>query len=102
MALRLPRNPALPGLAGLNRDALGIPDEANLVERYQRHGHRSSIGDWPFVLAFAFFRLAAIAQGVAKRAQQGNASNERAAEAGAMTALLANMGADALAQTGSS
>jgi hypothetical protein len=24
MALRLPRNPALPGLAGLDRDALGI------------------------------------------------------------------------------
>ena len=102
MALRLPRNPALPGLAGLDRVALGIPDEAGLIERYQHQGHRSSIGDWPFVLAFAFFRLAAIAQGVAKRAQQGNASNERAAEAGAMTALLANMGADALAQTGSS
>ena len=52
MALRLPRNPALPGLAGLDRVALGIPDEAGLIERYQHQGHRSSIGDWPFVLAF--------------------------------------------------
>ena len=55
------------------------------------------LGDWAFVLAFSFFRLAAIAQGVAKRAQQGNASNERATEAGAMTALLAQMGAKILA-----
>jgi aminoglycoside phosphotransferase (APT) family kinase protein len=97
MALRLPRNPALPGLAGLDREALGIPDEAGLIARYQAHGARAAITDWPFVLAFSFFRLAAIAQGVAKRAQQGNASNERASEAGAMTDLLARMGAEALA-----
>ena len=98
MALRLPRNPALPGLAGLDRTTLGIPDENALIARYQAHGHRGAIGDWAFVLAFSFFRLAAIAQGVAKRAQQGNASNERAAEAGAMTALLAGLGAQALAE----
>lgn len=96
MALRLPRNPALPGLAGLDRTALGIPDESALIARYQAHGHRGGIDDWAFVLAFSFFRLAAIAQGVAKRAQQGNASNERAAEAGAMTSLLATLGANAL------
>ena len=48
--------------------------------------------DWPFVLAFGFFRLAAIAQGVAKRSQQGNASSEKAAQAGQMTALLADTG----------
>jgi aminoglycoside phosphotransferase (APT) family kinase protein len=96
MALRLPRNPALPGLAGMDRAALGIPDEAALVARYQALGHRVAIGDWNFVLAFSFFRLAAIAQGVAQRALQGNASNERAAEAGAMTALLASLGAGVL------
>lgn len=98
MALRLPRNPALPGLAGLDRAELGLPDEAALIRRYQAHGQHAAIGDWAFVLAFSFFRLAAIAQGVAKRAQQGNASNERATEAGAMTALLAGMGARLLAE----
>ena len=98
MALRLPRNPALPGLAGLDRSALGIPDETALIEHYQALTRRSAIGDWPFVLAFSFFRLAAIAQGVAKRALQGNASNERAAEAGAMTTLLAQMGANVLSR----
>ncbi len=34
MALRLPRNPALPGLAGLDRAVLGIPDEATILRRY--------------------------------------------------------------------
>ncbi len=96
MALRLPRNPALPGLAGLDRAALGIPDEAAILHRYSELTGRPIPGDWGFVLAFSFFRLAAIAQGVAKRAAQGNASSEQAVQAGRMTALLANMGVDAL------
>jgi aminoglycoside phosphotransferase (APT) family kinase protein len=96
MALRLPRNPALPGLAGLDRAALGIPDEATILRRYSELTGRRIPDDWPFVLAFSFFRLAAIAQGVAKRATQGNASNEQAVQAGRMTAMLAQMGLEAL------
>lgn len=96
MALRLPRNPALPGLAGLDRAALGIPDEAQMLARYTDLSGRAMPEDWPFVLAFSFFRLAAIAQGVAKRAQQGNASSEKAAQAGQMTALLAQTGLQTL------
>jgi aminoglycoside phosphotransferase (APT) family kinase protein len=96
MALRLPRNPALPGLAGMDRAALGIPEEAALLERYCELSGQPMPADWPFVLAFSFFRLAAIAQGVAKRAQQGNASSEQAAQAGQMTALLARLGVRAL------
>jgi aminoglycoside phosphotransferase (APT) family kinase protein len=97
MALRLPRNPALPGLAGLDRAALGIPDEAAILRRYSELTGRQIPDDWGFVLAFSFFRLAAIAQGVAKRATQGNASSEQAVQAGRMTALLAAMGLAALA-----
>ncbi len=96
MALRLPRNPALPGLGGLDRAALGIPDEASLLARYAERSGRALPGDWPFVLAFSFFRLAAIAQGVAKRAEQGNASSEQAVQAGRMVDLLAGMGLEAL------
>jgi aminoglycoside phosphotransferase (APT) family kinase protein len=96
MALRLPRNPALPGLAGLNRSELGIPDEAEILHRYSELSGRAIPEDWPFVLAFSFFRLAAIAQGVAKRAQQGNASSEQALQAGQMTALLAKMALDVM------
>lgn len=96
MALRLPRNPALSGLAGLDREALGIPSEAALLARYGDLTGQPIPADWPFVLAFSFFRLAAIAQGVAKRARQGNASSEQAAQAGRMTALLATLGLSAL------
>jgi aminoglycoside phosphotransferase (APT) family kinase protein len=96
MALRLPRNPALPGLAGLDRVALGIPDEAAILRRYSELTGRQIPDDWSFVLAFSYFRLAAIAQGVAKRAAQGNASSEQAMQAGRMTALLAEMGLTAL------
>lgn len=92
MALRLPRNPALPGLAGMDRAALGIPDEAALLARYAELTGRRIPADWPFVLAFSFFRLAAIAQGVAKRAQQGNASSEQAQQAGRMVQMLAELG----------
>ena len=96
MALRLPRNPALPGLAGLDRAALGIPDESYILRRYSELTGRRIPDDWGFVLAFCFFRLAAIAQGVAKRATQGNASSDQAVQAGRMTALLAEMGLKAL------
>ncbi len=96
MALRLPRNPVIPGLAGLDRAQLCIPDEAALLSRYAELSGRADVPDWPFVLAFSFFRLAAIAQGVAKRSRQGNASSERAAEAGAMVRLLAESGVAAL------
>jgi aminoglycoside phosphotransferase (APT) family kinase protein len=96
MALRLPRNPSLPGLAGLDRAELGIPDEATMLARYSAATGRAIPADWNFVLAFSFFRLAAIAQGVAKRAQQGNASSTQAAQAGAMTTVLAQMGVGVL------
>jgi aminoglycoside phosphotransferase (APT) family kinase protein len=98
MALRLPRNPALPGLAGVDRAALGIPSEAELLSQYSRLTGRAIPADWPFVLAFSYFRLAAIAQGVARRVEQGNASSEQAAQAGAMTGLLAQAGLQALSE----
>jgi aminoglycoside phosphotransferase (APT) family kinase protein len=92
MALRLPRNPVLSGLAGLDRASLGIPDEATLIAQYQAHGGQADIARWGFYLAFNFFRLAAIAQGVAQRARQGNASNDQAQAVGAMTPVVAELG----------
>lgn len=94
MALRLPRNGVLPGLAGLDRDALGIPSERIIVERFAAGSGHDPRPHWNFLLAFQFFRLAAIAQGVLKRALQGNASSERAMQAGAMTATIAALGAE--------
>jgi aminoglycoside phosphotransferase (APT) family kinase protein len=93
MALRLPRNPVLPGLAGLDRSALGIPAEADLIDRFSAASGLDPRPHWNFLLAFQFFRLAAIAQGVLKRAMQGNASNEQALAAGRMTRAIAELGA---------
>jgi aminoglycoside phosphotransferase (APT) family kinase protein len=91
MALRLPRNPVIPGLMGLDRAALGLPDEHAIVARYEaRSGRRAD--HWKFILAFNFFRLAAIAQGVAKRAAQGNASSAQAIETGRMVPTIAALG----------
>ena len=93
MALRLPRNPVLPGLAGMDRVALGVPDEAAMVERFTAASGFDPRPHWNFLLAFQFFRLAAIAQGVLKRALQGNASSEQALAAGRMARSIAELGA---------
>ena len=97
MALRLPRNPVLPGLAGFDRGALGVPSEAELLDGYSARTGLDPRPHWPFLLAFQFFRLAAIAQGVARRATQGNASGAQATQAGAMTQTIAELGVQALA-----
>jgi aminoglycoside phosphotransferase (APT) family kinase protein len=93
MALRLPRNPILPGLAAMDRAALGIPEETAMLEHFTSASGLDPRAHWNFLLAFQFFRLAAIAQGVLKRALQGNASSERAMQAGAMARTIAELGA---------
>jgi aminoglycoside phosphotransferase (APT) family kinase protein len=96
MCLRLPPHGHIVGLAGLDRASLGVPDEAAIVERYCRLRGLASIESWSFYLAFSFFRLAAIAQGVKKRALGGNASNEKARQVGEMAGALAKMGIDVI------
>jgi aminoglycoside phosphotransferase (APT) family kinase protein len=49
----------------------GIPSETSFVAAYCEAAGRSGIEDWPFLLSFAAFRLAAIAQGVHRRALDG-------------------------------
>ena len=96
MSLRLPRLSEMKGLGGKNRAELNIPDEDELIAQYCQRSGLSGIRNWPFYLAFSYFRLAAIVQGVAKRALEGNASSQKAAEVGKMTEPLATMGLDAL------
>lgn len=100
MSLRLPRNPVLSGLKGVDRAAAGIPDEATMVAGYAELRGLDRVPHWPFILGFNFFRLAAIAQGVARRAELGNASNQRAAAVGTMVPLLAQMGLEAAHESG--
>jgi aminoglycoside phosphotransferase (APT) family kinase protein len=62
--------------------ALGIPDEAEYTALYCRRTGRSDIGNVDFYLAYNMFRLAAILQGIAKRAIDGTAANAQAVETG--------------------
>lgn len=94
MQWRLPHKSGFRGLGGLDRVELGIPSEADYVALYsERSGIR--VDNWTFCLSFSFFRLAAILQGVYKRALDGNASNpERAREIGKAVPELAAMAND--------
>lgn len=94
MCLRLPPDGQIKGLGGLDRAALGVPTETDLIARYCSLRGVDRIENWAFYLAFSFFRLAAIAQGVLKRALDGNASNENALEAGSMVTVLAQLALD--------
>ncbi len=96
MQWRIGRDWPIKGLAGLDLEQIGIPSESSYIEAYCARRGLSDVGDWPFYMAFSFFRLAAICQGVAKRAALGNASNEQAHKVGSMTAPLANLGIEAI------
>ena len=92
MQWRLPNEGVFRGLAGVDRAALGIPSEDAYVALYCKRGGLGVIAHWPFYLAFSFFRLAAILQGVKKRALDGNASNpERGMKMGEAVPVLAGM-----------
>lgn len=80
------------GLGNVAFGTSGIPDEKAYFDAYCRRMGLTGITDWPFYLAFGFFRLASILQGVARRALDGNASAADAAELGARAAPLAEIG----------
>jgi aminoglycoside phosphotransferase (APT) family kinase protein len=56
----------------------GVPTEDEYVAMYCAATGRERIAQWNFYLAFGFFRLASIIQGVYKRGLQGNASSTAA------------------------
>ena len=74
--------------------AQGLPAEEQILDRYCERTGRDGIPDWPVFLAFACFRNAAISQGVAARAAQGNVSTTSAdpASMGARARQIANAG----------
>jgi aminoglycoside phosphotransferase (APT) family kinase protein len=101
MQWRLPHSSGFRGLGGIDRARLGIPDEKAYVELYCRRRGIAGIPDWTFYLCFSFFRLAAICQGVYKRALDGNASNpEKARTYGEAVKLLAGLAAEQIDREG--
>jgi aminoglycoside phosphotransferase (APT) family kinase protein len=83
------------GIGGLDVAALGIPSQAQYIERYcERTGRPDPsllMRDWNFYLAYNMFRLASITQGIAKRVVDGIASSAQARATGAATRPLAEM-----------
>ena len=87
------------GLLGVDRADLGLPtDDAFIVQYCERRG-LDEIDNFGYYVGFCFFRMAAIIQGVLKRALDGNASNpEQAKELGAYVPVFAEHGLKALRQ----
>lgn len=94
MCLRLPRSGHISGLMDQNRSELGVPEEEAIVDKYCDLVGIPAIPNWHFYLAISFFRLAAIAQGVKRRALDNNASSANASQVGDMAGPLAQMAVD--------
>ncbi|MEE4277366.1 MAG: phosphotransferase [Halieaceae bacterium] len=92
MAWQLPDAEGIRGLAGVDRSAVGLPTDEEYIARYCERTGRPRIDHWNFYLVFGFFRLAAILQGVKKRALIGTASSAEAEARGAMVEPLAEAG----------
>jgi len=80
------------GIAGLDLATLGIPGEAEYIAAYCRRTGRARIEHWDFYLAYNMFRLAAILQGIMKRALDGTAASREALDAGKRARPMAELG----------
>ena len=93
MAWQFPREGGILGLAGLEREKLSLPSDDDYIQKYCSRTGRDDIENWPFYMAFCFFRIAAILQGIKKRAQIGTASSAEADSRAVMVGPLAALGA---------
>lgn len=91
MAWMLPRDGGVAGLQGIDRKALGIPSDEEYIARYCERTGRDGIDNWNFYIVFSLFRLAAILQGIVKRAQIGTASSAEAESRGDAVVPLSEM-----------
>ena len=97
MQWQLPPGSEGRGLAGVDRPAMGLPCDAEFIEKYCQRRGLGHIDNFGFYLAFSFFRMGGILQGVLKRALDGNASNpERALTLGGFVKIFAQHGLKAL------
>lgn len=93
----LPSDYLLPGLAGLDRRALGIPTASEQAQRYFAATGRSAV-DLRFYQGFALFRQAAMSAGLLRRAELGTAVAESALFFGQTLDVFARVGLDILAR----
>ncbi|WP_299963285.1 phosphotransferase family protein [uncultured Roseobacter sp.] len=77
MHWRLPHAGQFRGLGGVNRSALGLPEENAYVDEYCARRGIAPPDNWTFYVVFSYFRLLAILQGVLRRGLEGTASNPK-------------------------
>ncbi len=80
------------GLLCVDLPGLGIPSAEEYVAAYNARTGRQSGPGWDVYVVFNLFRLAAIVQGIAKRSQDGTASDPSAAALGRMATPIAEAG----------
>ena len=80
-----------PTLADISGVQTGIPIESEFVAEYCRRTGREGIPEWNFYMAFAFFRLASILQGVYKRGLLGIASSSEALHRGKLARSISDL-----------
>ncbi|TNE40262.1 MAG: phosphotransferase family protein [Alphaproteobacteria bacterium] len=85
-------HPRTGGLTGVDFKTSGIPTEEAYIEAYCRRTGRDGIDNWGFYMAFSFFRIAGIVQGVYKRGLDGNSSSRVGKEYAAFANMLATIG----------
>ncbi|UJW83061.1 phosphotransferase family protein [Hydrogenophaga sp. SL48] len=85
------------GIRGLDLAGLGIPSEQEYLSHYYRAAGRTAEAT-PFHWAFALMRWAVLFEGIAARAQHGNAVAGDAADVGALGMAMALRGLEASRQ----
>ncbi len=88
----LPADYLLPGLAGCDRQALGIPSQRALATRYLHAMRMDPDTDLRFYKAFAMFRQAAMSAGLRRRAALGTAVSDSALAFGNTLHVFAQAG----------
>lgn len=79
------------GLGGVDLAGTGIPSEDAYIDRWCERTGRRRPAAFDFYIVLALFRIAAILQGIAKRAEDGTAADPNAAEMGRTAAPLAEI-----------
>jgi aminoglycoside phosphotransferase (APT) family kinase protein len=79
------------GMQGTDLATLGIPAAADYLARYAKRRGLGKIDSelWDYHIVYNLFRLAAILQGIAKRAADGTAAATNAGETGARARVIA-------------
>lgn len=76
-------------LVGHDLDALGIPSLETYVEQYCDRTGRNGVANLDYYLAYNFFRMAAIFQGILGRVRDGTATSENAQSVASQVAPMA-------------